>query len=51
MLLYVTGMCTSFKGFKPFGGWTKPEIKQYLQIWGAAGTHLDYSLPSNATGL
>ena len=39
----------SFKDFKPFGGWTKPEMKQYLQLWDAAGTHLDYSLSSNVT--
>ena len=38
----------SFKDFKSFGGWTKPEMKQYLRLWGySGGVHLDYSLSSN----
>ena len=39
----------SFKGFRPFGGWTKPEMKQYLLLWNSGGTHLDFSLSRNAT--
>jgi GH25 family lysozyme M1 (1,4-beta-N-acetylmuramidase) len=38
---------TSFSDFKPFGGWTKPDIKQYqgtVVLCGIDGVDLNYSL-------